>query len=227
MGVVMAACRRREQSVLFHLGRAMRTTEAITKNGTISRKQAARSLGVSVATVRRMEGVDLHPNIVDGVHAFDPVEVEDLARRRSESRNMKRNGSSTNREAVSVSGEVAAVAFSLFASGRSTREVVVELHLHPVAVRDLHANWVAMGYEILVSCETRNQLQKLLDQGIVTENDVLRAVREGVTASRELDRFVFPCFDCGQPMRATAGLWGRLLRAGALKRFRHKSCPSQ
>lgn len=46
----------------------------------MTRKQVARRLGKSIATVRRIEGVLLHPTRDErGVHHFDPNEVEALA----------------------------------------------------------------------------------------------------------------------------------------------------
>ena len=54
----------------------------------MTRAQVAKRLGKSIATVRRLEGVALHPVVdADGVHWFDPDEVErfkqGLARRAS------------------------------------------------------------------------------------------------------------------------------------------------
>src|SRR5947207_94075 len=49
----------------------------------LTRGQAARRLGVAVATVRRMEGTKLHPRREDGLWLFDPQEVERLALERA------------------------------------------------------------------------------------------------------------------------------------------------
>lgn len=50
----------------------------------LTRSQVARRLGKSIATVRRMEGVALHPQRdARGVQRFDPHEVERVARGRS------------------------------------------------------------------------------------------------------------------------------------------------
>lgn len=47
----------------------------------VTRKQVAQRLGKSLATVRRMEGVLLHPTQdARGVNQFDPTEVERVAR---------------------------------------------------------------------------------------------------------------------------------------------------
>jgi len=46
----------------------------------MTRSGVAKRLGKSIATVRRMEGVELHPTLGgDGVHLFDPDEVEAIA----------------------------------------------------------------------------------------------------------------------------------------------------
>jgi len=51
-------------------------------NATLSRAEAAALLGMSVASIRRREGRDLHPVVgADGAHRFDPAEVEGLALR--------------------------------------------------------------------------------------------------------------------------------------------------
>jgi hypothetical protein len=50
----------------------------------LTRIQVARRLGKSVATVRRMEGTDLHPHVdIGGIHRFDGHEVDCLARQLS------------------------------------------------------------------------------------------------------------------------------------------------
>jgi hypothetical protein len=53
----------------------------------LTRSGVAKRLGKSIATVRRMEGHELHPvKDENGVHRFDPEEVAEVARsRRSES----------------------------------------------------------------------------------------------------------------------------------------------
>jgi hypothetical protein len=46
----------------------------------MTRAHVARRLGKSIATVRRLEGTELHPKVDDrGVNQFDPNEVERLA----------------------------------------------------------------------------------------------------------------------------------------------------
>lgn len=51
----------------------------------LTRSQVAKRIGRSIATVRKMEGRTLHPRVdARGVHRFDVVEVEAVARRIAE-----------------------------------------------------------------------------------------------------------------------------------------------
>lgn len=48
----------------------------------LTRKQVARQIGKSIATVRKVEGIGLHPKVdAKGVHWFDDEEVEAFAER--------------------------------------------------------------------------------------------------------------------------------------------------
>ena len=50
----------------------------------LTRAEAAKLLGVSVATVRRMEGITLHPSLdAFGRHVFDRAEVHAVAHARA------------------------------------------------------------------------------------------------------------------------------------------------
>lgn len=51
----------------------------------MTRSQVAQRIGRSIATVRRLEGVELHPvRDATGVYLFDPADVEDFLGRRQE-----------------------------------------------------------------------------------------------------------------------------------------------
>jgi hypothetical protein len=53
--------------------------DGTSNSGRVSRRQAAALLGVSVATVRRLEGRELHPQAAaDGTYWFDEAEVRNL-----------------------------------------------------------------------------------------------------------------------------------------------------
>lgn len=93
----------------------------------------ARHLGVSVATVRRLEGVVLHPEISDArVRWFDPEEVSAV-------RESRAARPPTPKES---DGAVAARVFELFKRGASLADVVISTKVHPSTVRDLYGEWV-------------------------------------------------------------------------------------
>ena len=128
------------------------TNDPSAESGTrlLTRAQVARALGVGVSTVRRLEGRVLHPVVgIDGIHRFDPREVEEhqassgAAPRAAAKppRERSRKGSAD----PGVEGKRHARAFRLFEAGRSHAEVVIEAALPSHIVRQLHEEWRA-GY---------------------------------------------------------------------------------
>jgi hypothetical protein len=115
---------------------------------TMTRQAVAKRLGVSMATVRRLEGAQLHPAIgLDGVHRFDPAEVEAVAKTRPSKTQMVPSAASApaappRPPSSPVTGEVAATVFADFDAGRTPGAVVVARQLPPDVVRRLHADWL-------------------------------------------------------------------------------------
>ncbi len=97
---------------------------------TITRNEVASMLGVSVATVRRMEGKMLHPRLVDGAWRFEADEVKSLSRMQNP----------VGRRALSE-GEIAAEVFRRFDQGQSLRQIVRECSLAPKTVQALYREW--------------------------------------------------------------------------------------
>ena len=93
--------------------------------GRLTRSKAARRLGVSVTTLRRMEGDLLHPEKgPGGVRLFDVSEVEAaFVKVRS-----ARQG------AIAADGEIAAEVFALLDDGLNPVDVVRQLHISPDVV---------------------------------------------------------------------------------------------
>ncbi|MDD9946973.1 MAG: helix-turn-helix transcriptional regulator [Myxococcales bacterium] len=87
----------------------------------LTRAQAARRIGVSVSTIRRMEGAELEPVLVDGKHLFHLPEVDRYRR--------------------VTDGELAARAFQMFNDGRCVIDVVIELQEPPERIEKLHERW--------------------------------------------------------------------------------------
>jgi hypothetical protein len=90
-------------------------------------------LGVSVFKVRSLEGKALHPRRVNGVHHFDPDEVDELARTLGPRRQRL--------AATRTEGEIAALAFRAFDADRDLHAIVEELQVPPDKVRALYREW--------------------------------------------------------------------------------------
>lgn len=98
-----------------------------------TRGEVAKQLGVSVFKVRSMEGHELHPEVVRGVHFFDPEEVASAAWALGPKR---RKAGGDHDE-----GEIAALAFRAFDDGKDLHEMVTQLRIPPERVRALYREW--------------------------------------------------------------------------------------
>jgi hypothetical protein len=128
-----------ETTVVFPSGDAAEARHVL-----LTRGQAARRLGVSVATVRRMEGEELQPIIVDGKHCFD---VEQLDRHRKV-----------------TDGDLAAQVFEMFNADKTQVEAVIALKQPPERIRRLFQDWTEMSDCIVAGPPGigRRHLRKLL-----------------------------------------------------------------
>jgi hypothetical protein len=107
----------------------------IVPRGKLTRAEVARRLGVSVTTLRRMEGTKLHPTRrADGVHVFDETEVESVLVTYRQVR------SRTTRVTVE-DGAIAARAFECFDQRVSVSEVVKRLEIAPERAAALQLAW--------------------------------------------------------------------------------------
>jgi hypothetical protein len=98
---------------------------ADTRHVLLTRGQAARRMGVSLATVRRMEGAELQPILIDGKHCF-PIEDVDRHRRATD-------------------GDLAAMAFQMFEEDKTQVEAVIALKEPPERIRKLFQHWLEMS----------------------------------------------------------------------------------
>lgn len=121
------------------------TSARDTSTQRLTRAQVADRLGASISTVRRFEGVRLHPEAdEDGVHWFDPKEVSALAAERAnEPSTRRRNASPTTTKGVDerTAGEIAALVFERLEQRQSLAEIVVGLRVAPDVVRALFDQW--------------------------------------------------------------------------------------
>jgi hypothetical protein len=129
------------------LSPAMRTA---VPSGSLTRSKVARRLGVSVTTLRRMEGTLLHPQTGEGgVRMFDAEEVEAAVIR------VRRR----ERPEEPETGAVAAEVFTLFDEGVHPVDVIKKLLLAPNVVESLHVQWTRMRGHLVIPVEIRLQLE--------------------------------------------------------------------
>lgn len=102
----------------------------------LTRAQVAKSLNLSVSSVRRLEGDSLHP-VVDeqGIRRFELAEVQAIARQKTP---LPKN--TLGSKALSE-GEITALAFECFEQRQALAEVVIGLRLTADKVRGLRQQW--------------------------------------------------------------------------------------
>jgi DNA-binding transcriptional MerR regulator len=114
------------------------------KTATLTRDDVAKRLGVSVSTVRRLEGTKLHPLIDDsGVRRFKASDVERYANELEAEQRTPRNAAQAVVRAAQLSkGEIAALVFERLEQRHSLSEIVIALRVPPEDVRDLYHTWL-------------------------------------------------------------------------------------
>jgi hypothetical protein len=112
------------------------TSAVMLPHGKLTRAEVARRLGVSVTTLRRMEGTKLHPTRrSDGVHLFDATEVEAVLVTYRQVR------SRTTRASAEADGALAAQAFECFDQRVPVSEVVKRLQIAPERAAAFQIAW--------------------------------------------------------------------------------------
>ncbi len=110
----------------------------------LTRDDVAKRLGVSISTVRRLEGTRLHPQIDDkSVRRFKASDVERLAKELEAEQRSPRNAQQAVVRAAEVpKGELAALVFEKLEQRHSLSEIVIALRVPPEDVRELYHTWL-------------------------------------------------------------------------------------
>jgi hypothetical protein len=125
----------------------------LPSNGKLLRRtEAARLLGVSKSTLRRMEGTALTPVVgPKNVHLFQEEEVRAVV--------------VTRRAYVGVQanrGDVAADAFALFDAGVHVVDAVKQLRVSPDVIEGLYERWARLRSMLILSAEARSEIATVL-----------------------------------------------------------------
>jgi hypothetical protein len=135
----------------------------------LTRGQVARRLGMSLSSVRRMEGEQLKP-IVDarGVHHFEETEIQAVFVR------VRRARAPHDERA---DGALAAAAFALFRSGADVIAVVKELREAPERIEPLFGQWNRFRGSVLLNAKSLAAIANALNaDALGDEHAVLAAV---------------------------------------------------
>jgi hypothetical protein len=174
---------------------------AVPAGRLLRRTEAARMLGVSKSTLRRMEGDALTPVVGPrNVHLFQEEEIRSVIVTRR-----------AHLEAGPAAGDVAAEAFALFDAGVHVVDAVKQLRVSPELVERLHSTWARLRGLLVVSAEGRSEITSLVrgwdDGSLKTEADVLAFLRKWM-----LDESFRHCSECRTEMagfcRPCAKRWG-------------------
>lgn len=137
----------------------------------LTRSQVARRLGLSLSTVRRMEGVQLKPIVGErGVRYFEETEIQAVLVR------VRRTRMPDDERA---DGTLAAAAFALFRNGADVVAVVTELREPPETIERLFEQWNRLRGTILLDAKSLAVLAGDLNASKLTdEKSLLSAVAE-------------------------------------------------
>lgn len=181
---------------------ARQNPPALPPNGKLLRRtEAARLLGVSKSTLRRMEGTALTPVVgPQNAHLFQEEEVRAIVvTRRAHA------GTPAN------SGDIAADAFALFDANVDVVDVVKQLRVAPDTIESLHERWARLRSMLLLSAEARSEIATVLmgwdDKSIRTAADLVTFLKRWM-----IDESCRSCAECRTEMaafcRGCAKRWG-------------------
>jgi hypothetical protein len=137
----------------------------------LTRGQVARRLGLSLSTVRRMEGVQLKPIVGErGVRYFEETEIQAVFVR------VRRTRMPDDEHA---DGTLAAAAFTLFRRGADVVAVVEELRGAPEKIEQLFEHWKRLRGTVLLDANSLAVLEGDLNASkLGDENALLSALAE-------------------------------------------------
>jgi hypothetical protein len=181
---------------------AARNPATLPSNGKLLRRtEAARLLGVSKSTLRRMEGIALTPVVgPKNVHLFQEEEVRAVVVTRRAHVGVQAN-----------SGDVAADAFALFDDGVDVVDAVIQLRVSPDAIEQLYERWARLRSMLILSAQARSEVATVLmgwdDGSLKTETDVVAFLKKWMN-----DESFRRCSECRTEMaafcRTCAKRWG-------------------
>ena len=159
----------------------------------VGRTEAARIIGVSESTLRRLEATALRPIVANGVHRHS---VQRLLEHKAE---RARAGA----ERGSGDGELAAAAFEYFDRGLGPSDVVKLLKVTPGVASRLWREWAELGGGFVVGGTAATKIEQLAlnnDGAAIRNGDDLLRLLAGLedahcsACTRRTRRFCLSCY---------------------------------
>jgi hypothetical protein len=154
---------------------AMGSRKMVPVAGGLSRRQAARLLGMTVAEVAKLDGTRLHPvQETDRSWRYHADEVRAFLR------------DTTPTAPVDPNGLVSAAVFELFEKGRAMPQVVIATRQTASVVQRLRGEYDAMVGSLLLPAPAVSELAGLLDlHAAPTSDELVTAIRAALAAHHD------------------------------------------
>lgn len=154
---------------------AMGSRKVVPVAGGLSRRQAARLLGMTTAEVAKLDGTRLHPvQETDRSWRYDADEVRAFLRDSSPS------------TPVDPNGLVTAAVFELFEKGRAMPQVVIATRQTASVVQRLRGEYDAMVGSLLLPAPAVSELAGLLDlHAAPTSDELVTAIRAALVTHHD------------------------------------------
>ena len=129
----------------------------------LSRHEAARALGISETTLRRLAVDGVKPIVQGRRHLYEETVIQEAVRTKSVRRRWTEMPPTTD-------GGVAADVFGLLRQGTAPRDIVEQLRVSPELLAKLLSQWAALGAGIYIDADVAARL------GVKTPADVAQVV---------------------------------------------------
>jgi hypothetical protein len=172
-----------------------------------------------VRGIQRLDGHDLRPvRDDDGSVSYDAGEVDAYVRA---------SHPESTPDVVPPSGEgaLASRIFAAFKSGKSQRDVVIELGVEPDVVRAHYAQWLALDDCVVAIKGPQWATMRSILGPINSVDELLPVLGRVATAAHERSKFWYPCAYCGVPILASADReWKQAIETKRFLDWSHPEC---
>lgn len=204
-----------------------------------TRREVGERIGKSERSVRRLEQIGRLIARVDrsGVYRVEPDSLEghlaaqgakykglqpehDDPHKRADGQSAaagsgRENGGAAGKAQATIDGATAAAVFALFGAGKTRREGVVALKLHPDVVQALYVKWVELGGGRVLE---EGHIERLRKHDLPVgegADSLVAAIEDDAADASTYNQLRYPC-GCGELIQFDAKTLAAVLAKGAL-----------